>query len=176
MTIRILLLILMGVLLLSWIMGVAIYFLVTENKKLKKGDFIFQVECEKCGTIYNATCNQVVGVGMSKQRSVSKTKVDGPVLSNTPNYHYYSKKVQCPHCQKKEFGQILNINEYQNNTKSIVMKDGVRAFILMGVGGFMILCLMKIPFGIEQRIRLKRVQEMRQEQLRTIEERTYHGL
>ena len=48
---------------------------------------------------------------MTKTRSLTKTQVYRGAFVDTPHYAYYAKKFYCLCCKKREYAQVLNINE-----------------------------------------------------------------
>lgn len=54
---------------------------------------------------------------MTKTRSLTKTQVYRGAFVDTSHYAYYAKKFYCPCCKKREYAQVLNINEINEDMR-----------------------------------------------------------
>lgn len=133
--------------------------------------FVGHVKCEKCGTEYEVKAEEFTKSYVSKYKSVTKTKMQGGVFINRPQYKYYAKKFQCPGCGKKRYAQVLNINEINNMMTGPVLRAGVRWLIMMFIGGVLILAAASIPLHFADQAREQKVEELREQQYEEFKER-----
>ena len=77
---------LMGTALLAWVIFCAIKFILQGRDLILKSGFTVHVKCEKCGTVYETSSDEFAKPGISKSRSVSRTKITGAAFVNRPQY------------------------------------------------------------------------------------------
>ena len=94
MTVRFMITAVMGVLLLGWVIFCGVQFIFQDRRRIAGADFIGQAKCEKCGTEY----------------TVSPQEFNKGIA-------YYAKKFYCPCCKKREYAQVLNINEINEDMR-----------------------------------------------------------
>ena len=114
----------MGTALLAWVIFCAIKFILQGRDLILKSGFTVHVKCEKCGTVYETSSDEFAKPGISKSRSVSRTKITGAAFVNRPQYSYYAKKFDCPCCGKRRYAQVLNINELNDMVAGSTIKTG----------------------------------------------------
>ena len=107
----------MGVLLLGWVIFCGVQFIFQGRRRIAGADFIGQAKCEKCGTEYTVSPQEFNKGIMTKTRSLTKTQVYRGAFVDTPHYAYYAKKFYCPCCKKREYAQVLNINEINEDMR-----------------------------------------------------------
>ena len=105
-------LIAMGGCLFLWLV---VNFIITlHNVRIAKAaGLTVQVQCEKCGTIYEVTGKEATRPAMVKYKKSSRTHISNGSFVNTQNYSHYAKKFHCPCCDKKTYGKVLDIQELQ---------------------------------------------------------------
>ncbi len=163
MDIQFILIMLMGFLLVSWLIICYIkYFKDLKSYFIKNRKDVL-VKCENCGSEYSVSSEEFYNTYFSKTKSVNKTKIKGMALVNEPEYLSVSKKFNCPHCKTKCFAQIINPMQIFQENKSIVMQHGIKCLIKMAIGGLIIIIIMSIPISIAEKIRLNKVEQMKQE-------------
>lgn len=171
MDIRMIIIILMAVALLVWVIFCGIQFIHHSKDVVAGVNFIGHVECETCKTKYDVSAAEFVKSYIAKSRSVTKTEVKGSMLINRPNYSYYAKKFYCPHCKKKRYAQVLNINEINDLSLKPALKTGLQWLLIMFIGGLIILTIARIPMHFANNAAEKRVEEMRQQQYEELKKR-----
>lgn len=130
-----------------------------------------QVRCETCGTIYEVDASELSKYWGEKSKKVTKTKRTGPVLVREPEYKYYAKKVYCPHCKRTIYAEVLNINEITGKLQKSLFRIGIRTFIQMAIGGFLIMMIMSIPIYFLHLQNQKKVEELKRQQYEEIKDR-----
>lgn len=160
---RIVLTVIMGMLMLGWILFCAVQFFRHCRRLVVQSDVIGRVKCEKCGTVYTVESEEFTKSFVTKTVSTTKTKREGVTLVNSPRYHYYAKKFYCPHCGKKRYAQVLNIDEIAGKMRTPSFKAGIRYMILMFAGAFVIMGAVNIVMFFFNLYQKKQVEEMRQQ-------------
>ena len=156
---------------LGWIIFCAIQYIRNSKKLIARSDFKGHVRCEKCGTVYEVSPKEFTNSYMVKSQSVTKTKRKGIAFINKPVYKYYAKKFYCPHCKKKMYAQVLNINEINVQMQAPSMKIGIRWLILMFVGGLVIMAAMSIPMHFANKYREHKVENMKRQYYEELKDR-----
>lgn len=168
---RIIIIILMAIALFVWVIFCDIQFIRHSKDVVVGVNFIGHVECEICKTKYDVSAEEFTKSYVGKSRSTTKTKAKIGMLINRPSYRYYAKKFYCPHCKKKRYAQVLNINEINNMSLKPVLKTGLQWLLIMFIGGLLILTIARIPMHFANNTVEKRVEEMRQQQYKELKER-----
>ena len=90
-------LIAMGGCLFLWLV---VNFIITLHnvRKAKAAGLTVQVQCEKCGTIYEVTGKEATRPAMIKYKKSSRTHISNGAFVNTQKYSHYAKKFYCPCC------------------------------------------------------------------------------
>lgn len=161
----------MGTALLAWVIFCAIKFILQGRDLILKSGFTVHVKCEKCGTVYETSSDEFAKPGISKSRSVSRTKITGAAFVNRPQYSYYAKKFDCPCCGKRRYAQVLNINELNDMVAGSTIKTGIRWLIIMAAGCLIILAVAAIPLHFANRAVDKRIEELEQQRYEDFKER-----
>lgn len=94
-------------------------------------------------------------------------------MENSPNYSYYAKKFHCPECNKKVYAQVLNINELNEQSRSFVLREGIKCLLVMAIGGGLIMMVMSVPIKIVRYQREKQVEQMREEMYEELRNKYY---
>lgn len=157
-------LIVMGILLLSWVILCFVLCMKRNKKIVENSDFDVKLKCEKCGMEYTAPAKDITKTFLSKSRSVTKTKLEGPMFINKPKYSYYSKKFFCPNCNKMEYAQVLNIDTLQEKIIKITSKSYIKCFAMMIIGGIIILIVTSIPMAVLNNIQKNKIEDLKQQQ------------
>ncbi len=157
-------LIVMGILLLSWVILCFVLCMKRNKKIVENSDFDVKLKCEKCGMEYEAESKELMKTFFSKSRSTTKTQAMGPVLVNNPKYSYYSKKFFCPECNKLEYAQILNLNEVQDKILKSTLKSYIKFFAMMIIGGLIILILTSIPMTVLNKMKEDKIKDLKDKQ------------
>lgn len=160
---ELIILICMAVLLLSWVILCAVWFAGTSTKIMAESDFVAHVKCEECGQEYDVQPEEFAKRKFVKSVSTTKTELKGAALVNQPKFRYYAKKFQCPFCGKKKYAQVLNLDEITEKFQSRIIRFSMKVFLVMILGGVIILLLTKIPLAVNDKIVEKRVEQMREE-------------
>ena len=156
-------LIAMGGCLFVWLV---VNFIITLHnvRKAKAAGLTVQVQCEKCGTIYEVTGKEATRPAMVKYKKSSRTHISNGAFVNTQKYSHYAKKFYCPCCDKKTYGKVLDIQELQYEGQGSTIKELGKGFLRMVIGCTIILILAQIPFQIGKKQREREVQQMKEEQ------------
>ena len=156
-------LIAMGGCLFLWLV---VNFIITlHNVRIAKAaGLTVQVQCEKCGTIYEVTGKEATRPTMVKYKKSSRTHISNGAFVNTQNYSHYAKKFHCPCCDKKTYGKVLDIQELQYEGQDSTIKELGKGFLRMVIGCTIILILAQIPFQIGKKQREREVQQMKEQQ------------
>ena len=135
-----------------------------ELEHVKLEDEVSDVQCEKCGTIYEVTGKEATRPAMVKYKKSSRTHISNGAFVNTQNYSHYAKKFHCPCCDKKTYGKVLDIQELQYEGQDSTIKELGKGFLRMVIGCTIILILAQIPFQIGKKQREREVQQMKEQQ------------
>ena len=156
-------LIAMGGCLFVWLV---VNFIITLHnvRKAKAAGLTVQVQCEKCGTIYEVTGKEAIRPAMVKYKKSSRTHISNGAFVNTQNYSHYAKKFHCPCCDKKTYGKVLDIQELQYEGQGSTIKELGKGFLRMVIGCTIILILAQIPLQIGKKQREREVQQMKEQQ------------
>lgn len=156
-------LIAMGGCLFLWLV---VNFIITLHnvRKAKAAGLTVQVQCEKCGTIYEVTGKEATRPAMIKYKKSSRTHISNGAFVNTQKYSHYAKKFYCPCCDKKTYGKVLDIQELQYEGQDSTIKELGKGFLRMVIGCTIILILAQIPFQIGKKQREREVQQMKEQQ------------
>ena len=156
-------LIAMGGCLFLWLV---VNFIITlHNVRIAKAaGLTVQVQCEKCGTIYEVTGKEATRPAMVKYKKSSRTHISNGAFVNTQNYSHYAKKFHCPCCDKKTYGKVLDIQELQYEGQDSTIKELGKGFLRMVIGCTIILILAQIPLQIGKKQREREVQQMKEQQ------------
>lgn len=157
-------LIVMGILLLSWVILCFVLCMKRNKKIVENSDFDVKLKCEKCGMEYTAPAKDITKTFLSKSKSVTKTKLEGPILINKPKYSYYSKKFFCPNCNKMEYAKVLNIDTLQEKIIKSTSKSYIKCFVMMIIGGLIILILTSIPMTVLNKMKEDKIKDLKDKQ------------
>jgi len=138
---KLIVIIMMAILLLSWIIAIAITYKKKLKKKVSDMDFDVKVKCQTCNNKYISTADKYIKHSFTKTRSTTSSKVKGIALSKEPKSIYFAKKMPCPYCKKDVFGEIENINEIREKIKPLILSTGIKTLIIMLVGGLAIIAI-----------------------------------
>lgn len=167
---RFIIIVVMGIVLMGWVIFCAVKFFMQGRDLILKSGYTVRVKCEKCGTVYEAGSEELAKPGISKSRSVTRTKRIGTAFVNRPQYSYYAKKFECPCCGKRRFAQVLNINELNDMVTGATIKTGIRWLIIMAAGGLIILAAAAIPMHFANRAVDKQIEELKQQRYEDFKE------
>ena len=168
MGLEVIIIIIMAIILLLWVIFCGCFIFHRISKATSRLDFKAHVQCEKCGLIYDVSSKEATHSHMTKFKSTIKTQMQNGALVNRPVYSNYAKKFYCPNCGKKTYGQVLNLEEIQDIVKTPQTKEVCRGFIMMAVGGIVILILMQIPMYFADKAKEKRIEQMKEQQYENI--------
>lgn len=171
MDIEVILIIIMAALLLFWVIFCVCFMLRRILKDAARADMKAQVQCESCGSTFEVPWKEAVHISMTKTRSTTKTKVQDGALVSKPVYSSYAKKFYCADCEKKTFGQVLNLEEMQESIRSFIRKEACRGLVRMVAGGLAILIVMQIPMHFADHAKEKEIEQMKEQQFEDIKER-----
>lgn len=157
-------LIVMGVLLLSWVILCFVLCMKRNKKIIEISDFDVKLKCEKCGMEYTAPAKDITKTYLSKSGSITKTKIKGPMLIDKPKYGYYAKKFFCPNCNKMEYAKVLNIDTLQEKIIKSTSKSYIKCFVMMIIGGLIILILTSIPITFLNKIKEDKIKDLKDKQ------------
>lgn len=160
---RLIIMIIMGILLMCWVIGVAVSFFRKMKKLQLQSGMVAHVKCEKCNTEYDVNAEEYTKTYFAKKYYVRKTRIKGVVLDNSPRYLYYAKKFQCPTCARKQYAEILNLAEITRQNRPVLLKEAIKCFTIMMVGGMIIMLLTGIPMSIAQKQAENQAEQMRKE-------------
>lgn len=104
-------------------------------------DIPAHVRCETCGNVYDVSAAEAMKPGFSKSRSVTKTETKGIALVNQPRYGHFAKKLSCPHCKKRCWGEITNVNDLTGATAKDMLRAGLPWIAAMAIGCLLMLGL-----------------------------------
>ena len=164
MAIGITVLIIMGILLLSWIIICFVLCMKRNKKIIESLDTKVHVKCEKCGLEYDVQPKEITKTYLSKSKSITKTKMKDGALINKPEYGYYSKKFFCPNCNKMEYAKVQNVNELNDKILKSTSKSYIKCFIMMIIGGLIILLITSIPMIILNKTQQNKIEDLKKQQ------------
>ena len=141
------------------------------EKVVADGEFTGHIKCEICGTEYEVSAGEFTKSIMAKSVRTTKTRIQNGAFVNRPHYSYYAKKFSCPHCRKRRYGQVLNINELQKKMLKPSIRAGVKWLVFMAVGGVLILGVFWVPMRAANRAAKERADEMRQERYEDLKDK-----
>lgn len=130
---------------------------------MAKSDFVAHVKCEECGREYDVQPKEFSKRKFVKLVSTTKTEVKGAAMVNQPKFRYYAKKFQCPFSGQKKYAQVLNFDEITEKFQSKIIRFSMKMFLVMILGGVIILLITKIPLAVNDKILEKRAEQMREE-------------
>lgn len=165
MDIRFVILFIMMIVLIGWVIFCGVQFVRSGRQIIVDANLKTRVKCEKCQMEYEVSKEELSRSGMSKSQSVTKTELHHGILVRRRRYLYYAKKFRCPHCGKRRYAQILNLEELQAMTSPAALRTGLRWLVIMCIGGFIILILFGIPMNLAEQRHENRVEEMRQQRV-----------
>lgn len=113
-----------AILLTILVMGIKKYYSQTQKTIIETG-FMMQVQCRKCGYKRELSVKDFPFGGMTKSSGVSKPKMRGPAVVNETTYHSYAKKIHCLQCGDKQWTDVLNINEYQEKFRGLIIRNAL---------------------------------------------------
>lgn len=171
MDIRTILLVLLFFVLLGWVVFWGVQFFRSGVKVVADGEFTGHIKCEICGTEYEVSAGEFTKSIMAKSVRTTKTRIQNGAFVNRPHYSYYAKKFSCPHCRKRRYGQVLNINELQKKMLKPSIRAGVKWLVFMAVGGVLILGVFWVPMRAANRAAKERADEMRQERYEDLKDK-----
>ena len=135
----------MGGCLLIWVV-VNFIIMMHQIRKVKSAGLTAQIQCEKCGTIYEVTGKEATRPTMVKYKKSSHTSLKQGVSVNKQNYSEYAKKFHCPGCNKKAYGKVLQYQELQYEGQGETLRELGKGFLRIFVGGGIIFLIMFILF------------------------------
>ena len=100
-------------------------YLSETQKAIIATGFMMQVLCRKCGYKRELSVKDFPFGGMTKSSGVSKPKMQGPAVVNETTYHSYAKKIHCLQCGDKQWTDVLNINEYQEKFRGLIIRNAL---------------------------------------------------
>ncbi len=168
---RLIITLVMGMLLMIWVIFCAVRFFQSAAKMTIKSGLTGHVKCEKCGTEYDVSAEEFTKSHMSKSKSMTRTQVSGAAFVNRRTYSYYAKKFFCPCCGRRQYAQVLNINELTSRMEKPAVKNGIRWLIFMVIGGVLIMAVMSIPMRFADRAAEQRIEKLREERVEELKER-----
>lgn len=171
MDIRVSILMVFGVVLTGWVIFCGIQFFRRGYKAVAKGNFKGHIRCEACGMEYEVNAEEFTKTFFVKSVQKTRTRVKNGAFINIPQYTYYARKFSCPHCGKKGYGQVLNINELQGMMRKPSIKAGIRWLIYMVLGGLLIMGIFQVPMHFANQAAQKRAEDMRQERYEDLKDR-----
>ena len=154
---RFIITLIMGVLLMSWVIFCAVRFFQSAAEMIIKSGLTGHVKCEKCGTEYDVSAEEFTKSYMVKSKSMTRTQVSGAAFVNRRTYSYYAKKFFCPCCGRRQYAQVLNINELGSQMEKPTIRNGIRWLIFMLIGGVLIMAVMSITMHFADRAAEQRI-------------------
>lgn len=130
-----------------------------------------QVKCESCGEAYEVNAAELTKYRTTKSKGTTKTELQGIALIRKPKYSYYAKKIDCPHCKRTTYVEVININELTEQLQQPLLTIGIRTLIQMAIGGLVILLIASIPIHFINLQNQKKVEEMERQYYEDIKDR-----
>lgn len=129
-----------------WILY-CVYFLVSSLiKNVQEIDFVFKMRCETCGHEFNALRKDL---SMKMEKRVSKSRTQRVLIAavNITYTDFLSKRIVCPSCGKKQWCEVTNIKEFDENNNRVIF-DIVKSFVMrLIIGGAVIsICSLLLSF------------------------------
>lgn len=165
------LLLIMALALLGWVLVSCVQFTRKYKKMVAKSGLKAQVKCESCGKIYEMNAGELTKYWTTKSSSVTKTKREGIALVNRPEYKYYAKKIDCPHCKRTTYAEVLDINQIADSLQKPLFTLGIRTLLQMAIGGFVIMLIVSIPMHFVRLQDKKRAEELERQQYEEVKDR-----
>lgn len=141
-------LIVMGIALLSWVIGCAVHFLRGGRVLFRASGLTAHLTCESCGATFDLPAGELADTWFSKSASVMRTRREGAALVDEPTYHSFAKKVTCPQCGERAWAQVQNVNEINASLRGTYLASGLKHIGLMVAGGFAILLAARLALTI----------------------------
>lgn len=148
MDVRIILLIIMGVSLISWVIYSFYKYQREVKERLSGMGLIGQISCETCGNTYELAGKELFKTGFVKSKKVARKKVKPGYLIKEAEYSSYAKRIFCPQCKKKTYGKVLNLRELQEKAKPVTLSLAVTCFLRMTLGGMVIMAGMAVAMRL----------------------------
>lgn len=161
---------LMGACLMIWVVFCGIKLNQHRKKIIAELNFSAQVKCETCGTEYRVSAKDFMRNQMVKSKSTTQTRMKCAAQMTERSYSYYAKKFDCPHCGKKCYARVQNIDEIQEEVRKGLGATLLRGIIAMIIGCMLITTVFQIPMHFADQAAEKRAFETRQEQYRQFRE------
>lgn len=161
----------MAIALLGWVIFSGIQFIKKYKKMIAQSGLIAQVKCESCGKVYEVNARELIKYRSTKSTSVTKTQRKGIVFVNRPKYGYYAKKIDCPHCKRTTYAEVLNINELTDQLQQPFFMLGMRTIIQMAIGGFVIMLITSVPIHFINLQDKKKAEELERQYEEEIKDR-----
>ena len=139
MSASVIVLIVMGVTLFSWIIACAVHFVRSGRVLLRTSGLTAHLTCESCGSTFDLPAGELADMWFSKSASVTRTRREGAALVDEPTYRSFAKKVTCPQCGERVWAQVQNVNEINASLRGAYLASGLKHIGLMLAGGFLIL-------------------------------------
>lgn len=88
------------------------------KKSMIKKDIKISAKCEKCGTEYDITPDEFMSLSTIKHGKKYK----------------YSKKLNCPVCNSKEYAELTNMNDLNKEIKNPIVQRAILWMSIMIIG------------------------------------------
>lgn len=168
---RFLIVLIMGGVLMVWVVFCGVQFIRHGRREAQNLNLTAHVKCETCGTEYPVITAELARSFFAKSKSTARTRIAGAAFVNTPKYSYYAKRLDCPHCGRKQYAQVLNIDELNEQMTMPVVRTGIRWLLMMLMGGILIFAVTSAAMFFADKASRNRAEEMRQQRYEELRER-----
>lgn len=135
----------MSATLLGWLIWNAVHCSRTLKALISKDGFIMHVKCKKCGMEYEVPVEEFLKHNYSRQKlGGASVQMRGPIVISEEQVVSMSKKFNCPGCGRREWAQILNLDEYYDRYRSFGVRFVLKQLLFAFCGGAVLLFIFNI--------------------------------
>lgn len=160
---RTIVLIVSGAILLGWVVFCGIQYVHTTRRVVSQRKVPAHVVCDECDAHFDVDVSELMQTASFKSRSITRTKREGAALVEEPEYSRFAKKVYCPHCGKRVWANVTNINELNKLLRQTAVQNGLRWLAAMVVGGALVFVLSAVAIGFANQAAEQRTEELHQQ-------------
>lgn len=173
MNVKLYIVLVMSIILLVWVIFCGIQFVRQSKRIVAESDFTAHVKCENCNYEYDVNAENFNRISTAKYVKKTNPQFIKGMVVKIPQYSYYARKFQCPNCNKKAYGNVLNINEIHQISRKPVTIHSLKWLFMMFIGGAVILILTSFPMRIADEYTKKQVEDMKQDHYEEVKDKYY---
>ena len=136
---------------LGWIIWNVVHCSRALKAVIAKDEFIMHVKCKKCGMEYDVPVAEFLKSNYSRQRlGGTSVQMRGPIMISEEKVISMSKKFNCPGCGRREWAQILNIDEYYDRYRNFGIRFVLKQLLFAFCGAAVLLFIFNVISKIAQ--------------------------